>query len=199
MTIEYKTARLAAFHAVRRLKEAGDAFKAKMVEDSLSVLARPERQVETFHVLYDMPIHKGQVDHTFSHMDDARLEMRLGLIVEELNELLAACGFEITTAFNGDIREPNSEVFDLHQSGTQRDIIEAADALGDILYVVFGLALEMGINLRDVFNEIHASNMTKLGEKGEVIRREDGKILKGPNYVKPNIGLQLMNLRKMEK
>lgn len=191
MTLEYKTARLAAFHAVRRLKESGNAFMAKTVEDSLSVLARPERQVEAFHLLYDMPIHRGPVDHTFSHISNDRLKMRLALIEEEFMELLKACSFSVECVTGG---SPYDDC-DIES----RDIIEAADAMGDILYVVYGLALEMGVNLRDVFNEIHASNMTKLGENGEVIRRDDGKILKGPGYVKPNIGLQLMNLKKREK
>ena len=200
MTDGYKTARLAAFHAVRRLKENGNAFMAKTVEDSLSVMARPERQVEAFHVLYDMPIHRGPVDHTFSHMDEDRLRMRLGLILEEFMELLSACGQRLIETYANDTNDDKDEVTIRPELvGGNRDIIEAADALGDILYVVYGLALEMGVNIRDVFNEIHASNMTKLDDNGNVVKREDGKILKGDNYAKPNIGLQLMNLRRESK
>lgn len=67
------------------------------------------------------------------------------------------------------------------------DLIAIADALGDIEYVVNGMALEYGINLPAVVEEIHRSNMTKLGPKGKPIYREDGKILKGEGYEPPNI------------
>jgi predicted HAD superfamily Cof-like phosphohydrolase len=66
---------------------------------------------------------------------------------------------------------------------------EIADALGDQLYILLGTIIKHGMQdvIADVFREIHDSNMTKLGEDGLPILREDGKILKGPNYKKPNI------------
>lgn len=67
------------------------------------------------------------------------------------------------------------------------DIIEIADALGDMAYILFGTATVHGIDLSPVFDEIHRSNMSKLGEDGKPIYREDGKVLKGPNYFRPNI------------
>lgn len=67
------------------------------------------------------------------------------------------------------------------------DIVKIADALGDILYVTFGAAVVHGIDLGPIFEEIHRSNMSKLGEDGEPIYREDGKVLKGPNYFTPDI------------
>lgn len=69
----------------------------------------------------------------------------------------------------------------------QGDIIEIADALGDMAYILFGTATVHGIDLSTVFDEIHQSNMSKLGEDGLPIYREDGKVLKGPNYFKPDI------------
>ena len=67
------------------------------------------------------------------------------------------------------------------------DIIEIADALTDILYVVYGAGHAFGIDLDECYQEVHRSNMSKLGADGKPIYREDGKILKGPNYFHPNL------------
>ena len=69
------------------------------------------------------------------------------------------------------------------------DLVEVADALGDMLYILCGTILEHGMQhkIEEVFNEIQKSNMSKLGADGKPIYREDGKVLKGPNYFKPNI------------
>ena len=69
------------------------------------------------------------------------------------------------------------------------DIVEIADALGDILYILCGTILAHGLQHKivEVFNEIQRSNMSKLDINGKPVIREDGKILKGPNYFKPNI------------
>lgn len=76
----------------------------------------------------------------------------------------------------------------------QDDVIGIADALGDQLYILCGTILKHGMQdlIEDVFDEIHRSNMSKLGPDGEPILREDGKILKGPNYRPPNIGGVIM-------
>jgi predicted HAD superfamily Cof-like phosphohydrolase len=68
--------------------------------------------------------------------------------------------------------------------------IEIADALGDMLYILCGTILEHGMQhkIEEVFKEIHRSNMSKLDENGNPIYREDGKILKGENYFKPDLG-----------
>ncbi len=70
------------------------------------------------------------------------------------------------------------------------DLIEVADALGDMLYILCGTIIEHGMQhkIEEVFEEIQRSNMSKLGADGKPIYREDGKVLKGPNYFKPNIG-----------
>ncbi|AWM12473.1 nucleoside triphosphate pyrophosphohydrolase family protein [Flavobacterium sp. NRK F10] len=84
------------------------------------------------------------------------------------------------------MKEENEEYFEAVQNG---DLIEIADALGDMLYILCGTILEHGLQhkIEDVFEEIQRSNMSKLGENGKPIYREDGKVMKGPNYFKPNI------------
>jgi predicted HAD superfamily Cof-like phosphohydrolase len=82
--------------------------------------------------------------------------------------------------------EENSEYLEAANNG---DLVEVADALGDMLYILCGTIIEHGLQdkIEDVFDEIQRSNMSKLGEDGRPIFREDGKVLKGPNYFKPNI------------
>lgn len=87
--------------------------------------------------------------------------LRVNLIAEELGELVDAIDAE--------------------------DIVEVADALTDILYVTYGAGLAFGIDLDKCFAEVQRSNMTKLDIDGQPIYREDGKVIKGPNYDPPNI------------
>ena len=94
-------------------------------------------------------------------VSDKAAELRLDLIREELQELEYA----------------------VHTD----NIIEIADALTDILYVTYGAAHAYGIDVDACFDEVQRSNMSKAGEDGEPIYREDGKILKGPNYSEPNL------------
>lgn len=65
--------------------------------------------------------------------------------------------------------------------------IETLDAIADLIYVLIGLALKCGYDLDGAFREVHRSNMSKLGADGKPIYREDGKILKGPNFTPPNL------------
>ncbi len=76
-----------------------------------------------------------------------------------------------------------------HEAAQNNDLVEVADALGDMLYILCGTILEHGMQykIEEVFEEIQRSNMSKLGADGKPIYREDGKVLKGPNYFKPNI------------
>ena len=87
-------------------------------------------------------------------------KLRLDLIKEELNEL--------TEAINNN------------------DLLEVADALTDILYVTYGAGHAFGINLDKCFEEVQNSNMSKLDENGKPIYNEHGKVMKGPNYFKPD-------------
>jgi len=87
--------------------------------------------------------------------------LRLSLIQEELDEL--------TKAIN------------------ENDVLEVADALTDILYVTYGAGHAFGINLDKCFDEVQKSNMSKLGKDGKPIYNEHGKVMKGPDYFKPNL------------
>ncbi len=93
--------------------------------------------------------------------NEKTVSLRYDLIKEELNELKNAI--------------------------ESKDIKEVADALTDILYVTYGAGHAFGINLDKCFNEVQNSNMSKLGEDGKPIYNEYGKVMKGPNYFKPNL------------
>ncbi len=82
--------------------------------------------------------------------------------------------------------EENKEYY---EAAENNDLVEVADALGDMLYILCGTILEHGMQhiIEEVFEEIQRSNMSKLGADGQPIYREDGKVLKGPDYFKPNI------------
>jgi len=84
------------------------------------------------------------------------------------------------------MQEENEEYL---EAANNNDLTEVADALGDMLYILCGTILEHGMQhkIEEVFNEIQRSNMSKLGADGKPIYREDGKVLKGPSYFKPNI------------
>ena len=84
------------------------------------------------------------------------------------------------------MREENEEYLD---AANNKDLVEVADALGDMLYILCGTIIEHGMQhkIEEVFNEIQKSNMSKLGADGNPIYREDGKVLKGPNYFRPDI------------
>ncbi|MBW2962568.1 nucleoside triphosphate pyrophosphohydrolase family protein [Mesonia aestuariivivens] len=84
------------------------------------------------------------------------------------------------------MKEENEEYL---EAANNEDLVEVADALGDMLYILCGTIIEHGMQhkIEEVFEEIQRSNMSKLGADGKPIYREDGKVLKGPNYFKPNI------------
>jgi predicted HAD superfamily Cof-like phosphohydrolase len=116
-------------------------------------------QVKQFHEVYGQKYYKSPMVQSDEICD---LRYRLGL--EELNEY----------------KEANQN----------DDPVGIADALTDQLYILLGTILQHGMGdiIEDVFDEVHSSNMSKLDENGNPIYREDGKILKGPNYRKPDIG-----------
>ena len=102
--------------------------------------------------------------------------------------------YEPTTKLNAEeiqlrfdlLKEENEEYIEAAKNG---DLTEVADALGDIMYILFGTILKHGLQdkIVEVFEEIQGSNMSKLGANGKPIYREDGKVLKGENYFKPDI------------
>jgi len=84
------------------------------------------------------------------------------------------------------MREENEEYL---EAANTNDLVEVADALGDMLYILCGTIIEHGMQhkIEEVFEEIQRSNMSKLGADGKPIYREDGKVLKGPSFFPPNI------------
>ena len=93
--------------------------------------------------------------------DDKTMQLRFDLIKEELNEL--------------------------EQAMKTKDLKEVADALTDILYVTYGAGCAYGIDLDKCFKEVQRANMSKLGKDGKPIFNEKGKVMKGPNYLEPNL------------
>ena len=102
-----------------------------------------------------------EVKNNAEFPNDKIVELRKKLIDEEFNELKEAIN--------------------------ENDIVEVADALTDILYVTYGAGHAFGINLDKCFSEVQNSNMSKLGQDGKPIFNDKGKVMKGPNYFKPNL------------
>lgn len=138
--------------------------------------------VRQFHAAFDIP-----APYTISELDQDREKMRLRIDLEEFLELVEACGMELF-AHGHPVALENCAFI---SNGSTPDPVEIADALGDGVYVKYGHAIEHGIPLDDVLREIHRSNMSKLGDDGLPILRDDGKVLKGPNYSPPDISTVL--------
>ena len=81
----------------------------------------------------------------------------------------------------------SEEFSELCQAMEDRDMVQIADALTDLLYVVYGAGHSFGLDLDECFEEVHRSNMSKLGKNGRPIYREDGKVMKGPGYFEPDL------------
>ena len=79
------------------------------------------------------------------------------------------------------------ELEELREALDNKDLLEVADALTDILYVTYGAGHAFGLNLDHCFDEVQQSNMSKLDNNGKPIYNEDGKVMKGPKYFKPNL------------
>ena len=104
----------------------------------------------------------GQEVKTYAELGNDKINsLRISLINEELEELKAAI--------------------------SNNDIVEVADALTEILYVTYGAGHSFGIDLDKCFNEVQESNMSKLGDDGKPIYNDTGKVMKGPNYFKPDL------------
>ena len=82
----------------------------------------------------------------------------------------------------------NEELEELKEAIARKDLLEVADALTDILYVTYGAGHAFGIDLDKCFEEVQNSNMSKLGTDGKPIYNDKGKVMKGPNYFKPDLG-----------
>ena len=90
------------------------------------------------------------------------------------------------------------ELEELKDAMKNKDLLEVADALTDILYVTYGAGHAFGINLDECFDEVQNSNMSKLDKSGKPIYNESGKVMKGPNYFKPNLSKILNNSLKLK-
>ena len=145
----------------------------------------PEALVRRFHHVYGLPV---QTDG--ASLERESLDMRMSLIAEEFSELVGAvygqaARAEIESSYRRAVAADD---------GT-RDTVETADALADLIYVIYGMALETGIDLASVLAEVQRSNMSKLGADGKPVYREDGKVLKGPDYFPPNVEAVLLSRR----
>ena len=89
------------------------------------------------------------------------------------------------------------ELEELTEAMNNKDLLEVADALTDILYVTYGAGHAFGIDLDKCFEEVQNSNMSKLGKDGKPIYNENGKVMKGPNYFKPNLSKFVAWLKKI--
>ncbi len=134
-------------------------FYAKLTEKGKLRMKNKINAVKEFHNSFGL----GVSDHMVADLGVAKNTLRFNLMDEE-----------------------NKEYFEAAQNN---DLVEVADALGDMLYILCGTILEHGMQhkIEEVFNEIQRSNMSKLGPDNKAIYRADGKVLKGPNYFKPNI------------
>ena len=112
------------------------------------------KAVKEFHEAFGLGVNTKPI----ANLSPQKIKLRFNLMDEENNEYLEAA--------------------------ENNDLVEVADALGDMLYILCGTIIEHGMQhkIEEVFNEIQRSNMSKLGEDGKPIYREDGKVLKGPNY-----------------
>ena len=137
----------------------------------------PEALVRRFHRLYGLPIRTDGPG-----LERESLHMRMSLIAEEFAELVGAvygraARARVEAAYARAVADDDGE----------RDTAAAADALADLVYVVYGMALETGIDLAAVLAEVQRSNMSKLGADGRPVYRGDGKVLKGPDYFPPDV------------
>lgn len=115
-------------------------------------------------------------------LKDYPFELRCKIILEEAAEFCDACGLDPKAAF--DARNDQAARIDCNGEPNQ---VEMLDALCDLLYVVHGAFAAMGIDPDEYFNEVHRSNMTKLGSDGKPLRRHDGKIMKPENWSPPDL------------
>ena len=124
--------------------------------------------VEEFHKIYKL----GNSKEPIGKLENNKEKLRFDLMKEENEEYLEAAA--------------------------KGDIVEVADALGDMLYILCGTIIEHGMQdlIDEVFEEIHRSNLSKLDENGNPIYRKDGKVIKGPNYFKPDIKKIIENFKK---
>ena len=113
---------------------------------------------------------------------------KVGLFMKTFNQDVKVSSSLSTDKINSlRISLINEELEELKQAISDKNLTEVADALTDILYVTYGAGHAFGINLDKCFEEVQNSNMSKLDENGKPIYNENGKVMKGPNYFKPDL------------
>ncbi|MFC0580932.1 GNAT family N-acetyltransferase [Micrococcoides hystricis] len=144
-----------------------------------ATIADPLEQVRQFHTVFGLPIKTDGADASVPHT-----QTRWQLIAEELCELLEAIHGATAVA---PIRAALAQLADRPFQSETVDTLAAADAVADCLYVLYGMALETDMPIRQIMAEVHRANMSKLGADGSPVMRADGKVLKGPDYRAPNL------------
>lgn len=134
------------------------------------------------------------VNEEFTVPSVSDTKLRLELILEEFIELFEASVKKTPKgiAALACLRSASTGIAELEGEDIELDHVEIADALTDILYVTHGAGHTFGVDLDACFDEVQVSNMSKLGADGKPIYREDGKVMKGPNYFKPDLGKVLL-------
>jgi predicted HAD superfamily Cof-like phosphohydrolase len=196
------------------VEEIQDHNTRRLALASLRQDADMNLMVKAFHAVYDLPVLSPRVIRPYlGHISKERLAMRFGLIVEEFMELceamdiradinffyhdeeryVAAAGKVLTAEDHDSLSEDEHSVIVRERckeaivNTEERRIVDIADATFDLKYVLIGFEYEVGIDPQFCANEGQASNMSKLNTDGTVIKREDGKVMKGPHYFKPDM------------
>jgi predicted HAD superfamily Cof-like phosphohydrolase len=181
-------------------------------QDALRYSRHPQDRTLAFHTFYGSPIRSQRPDRQFSHMDDQRVAFRAAFILSEVAEMFKkGLGVDLIVGFRVQDERGNTfttdtydgtddmicvEINECLKDGGRRDLVEVVDALGDLNVVVNGFAIELGVDMRAVDGEICASNFTKADENGQPIIGDGtngpvGKVLKGPNFVEPQLARTL--------
>ncbi|QDB79112.1 GNAT family N-acetyltransferase [Georgenia sp. 311] len=146
----------------------------------------PDALVRQFHEHFGVPVARDAPS-----VDRERVHLRMALVAEELAELVTAvygetAGEAVAAGFTRAVAADDGA----------RDTVAAADALADLVYVLYGMAQECGIPLPAVLAEVHAANLSKLGPDGAALLREDGKVLKGEAYRAPDVAAVLARAQR---
>jgi predicted HAD superfamily Cof-like phosphohydrolase len=147
-------------------------------------------QVKEFHKAFRLPIFNRPYLRPF--MNGEQFELHLKACQQALEQ--AAVFEEANCQRSLRIKLLLEEVAEYIEAERRSDIIEIADALTDIHYIAAGTSVAYGIPGKDIFDHVHENNMTKLGEDGDPIYREDGKVLKPEGYVPPDVAQFLVNI-----
>lgn len=193
------------------LRKASSLPLPAYAHDALRYDRHPQDRTHAFHLFYNAPVHHGRPTKTFEYMSDQRVAFRASFILSEVMELLAK-GLGVDTRVTFVVEDEEGEehrwthltddadlcncIQGAMRVSRKRDIIEVADALGDLNVVVNGFALELGLDMHVVDQEVCASNFTKADTDGKPIIGDGttgpvGKVLKGPNFMEPNLAVAL--------